>query len=324
MDPIVTIHSLSHRYGNIEALTGVSLEVPRGFFALLGPNGAGKTTLVSLLATLLPIQIGEAVVAGYSVQRQPSQVRQILGMVFQEPSLDERLTLLENLHFHALIYRVPAHTRGLRIKEALELVDLSEWANAPVRALSRGMKRRLEIARALLHSPRLLILDEPTVGLDVQGRRRIWQYLEGLRQEGVCLLLTTHQLEEAETADRVAIIDQGRVIVEGSPLELRQRYGRPSVLLGLEDNELEGTLLKHFGENARKEEGLLRISLDDPKAFLSMFIPQHGSALTSLQVVYPSLEDVFLLLTGRALREGAGDRREATLAFAKAGGEHTR
>ncbi|MBO1436572.1 ABC transporter ATP-binding protein [Meiothermus sp. CFH 77666] len=320
-EPLIQTRSLSFRYGETLALDGVNLEVPSGFFALLGPNGAGKSTLVGILATLLAPQAGEAFVMGHSVRQQPRQVRKRLGLVFQEPSLDERLTVHENLAFHALIYGMGLR-HGTRIREVLELVELSEWAQAPVRALSRGMKRRLEIGRAILHRPRLLVLDEPTTGLDVQSRRRIWDYLRALQAEGVSLLLTTHQLEEAQEADRVAILDRGRLLEEGSPDELRRRHGVARVVLELSHAELAERLAR---EQGGQREGLrLTLEIEEPQAFLAQFMPNYGGAVRHLEVRYPSLEAVFLKLTGRALRdEGAGDR-EALSAYAARGGEHTR
>ncbi|MCX7782366.1 MAG: ABC transporter ATP-binding protein [Meiothermus sp.] len=320
-EPLLYAQSLRYRYGETLALDRVSLEVPPGFFALLGPNGAGKSTLVGLLATLLAPQEGEAWVLGHSVRQHPRRVRQLLGLVFQEPSLDERLTVYENLSFHALIYGMGfGHAR--RIAQVLELVELAEWAQAPVRALSRGMKRRLELGRAILHRPRLLLLDEPTTGLDVQSRRRIWDYLRALQGEGVSLLLTTHQLEEAEQADQVAILDRGRLIEQGRPEELKRRHGAARILLSLADEALAERLLREQG--GYREGERIGFETAQPQEFLARFMPQHGGAVRHLEVRYPSLEDVFLRLTGRALRDEGPDGRQALLAFAQKGGEHTR
>lgn len=287
----------------------------------MGPNGAGKSTLVGILATLLAPQEGKAFVMGHSVRQQPRQVRKRLGLVFQEPSLDERLTVYENLAFHALIYGMGLG-HGVRIREVLELVELSEWAQTPVRALSRGMKRRLEIGRAILHRPRLLVLDEPTTGLDVQSRRRIWDYLRALKAEGVSLLLTTHQLEEAHEADRVAILDRGRLLEEGSPDELRRRHGVARVVLELSHAELAERLAREQG--GRREGLRLTLEIEEPQAFLAQFMPHYGGAVRHLEVRYPSLEDVFLKLTGRALRDERAGDHEALMAYAARGGEHTR
>ncbi len=297
---MIKLEGIEHRYGETIALAGVNLEIPPGFFALLGPNGAGKTTLVGLLCTLIPLQRGRILLSGYAVDRQPGRVRQLLGLVFQESTLDERLTVYENLHFHALLYRVPAREIATRIHQVLDLVELSDWANAPVRALSRGMKRRLEIGRAFLHRPKLLVLDEPTTGLDVQSRRRIWEYLHGLRQQGVSLLLTTHQLEEAEQADQVAILDRGRVLAQGSPTELKEQLGKPRVHLRLSDPGLIRQLLQEGGVLEGDE---VCLELPDPRTFLRTFLSQHSDQIEGIRVGLPSLEDIFLKLTGRTLRE---------------------
>lgn len=321
VESLIRTQGLCYQYGETQALYEINLEIPPGFFALLGPNGAGKTTLVGLLATLLPLQKGEAWVMGYSVQQQARRVRQQLGLVFQEPSLDERLTVFENLSFHALVYGMGLR-HAQRISEVLELVELTEWAQAPVRALSRGMKRRLEIGRALLHRPRLLVLDEPTTGLDVQSRRRIWDYLRGLRSQGVSLLLTTHQLEEAEQADQVAILDRGLLLEVGSPDELRWRHSRSQVVLGLSDRNLAERLISEHQGRWEGERVVLESS--NPQTFLTAFMPSYGSVVSHLEVRWPSLEEVFLKLTGRSLRDEEATNREALRAFAQRGGEHTR
>lgn len=322
---IIEVQGLHHAYGDIQALEGIALDVPRGaFFALLGPNGAGKSTLVSLLSTLLPLQRGEARVAGFDVRRQQSQVRRQLGLVFQEPSLDERLTVLENLDFHGRIYGMPGRLRAERAAHVLDVVELTEWENATARILSRGMKRRLEIARGVMHDPSLLMLDEPTTGLDVQSRRAVWSYLNALRRDtGVSLLLTTHQIEEAEGADLVAIVDHGTVLAFGTPDELRQRQGGSVVTLRGADAALRSRLEAAYPGAVEGQGDALRLRVPDAQALLSELAPVLPT-LQGLNVQTPSLEDVFLDLTGRALREDRPSLRDATLAFARGGGEHTR
>lgn len=208
----IRVDNVSKRYGRTLALDGVSLEVrDRELFALLGPNGAGKTTLMHILSTVLAPDGGTAEVAGHDVVREPLAARSRLGIVFQEPSLDDRLTVRENLNLHGLVFGVPWRLRRRRIKEVLELVELSDWADRPVRALSSGMKRRLEIARALIHDSEIMLLDEPTVGLDAQTRERIWAYLKRLQEErGLTVVVTTHYIEEVEGCDRVCIVDNGK------------------------------------------------------------------------------------------------------------------
>lgn len=300
--PVIEARDVRFAYGDVQALRGVTLAVPRGsFFALLGPNGAGKSTLVSLLSTLLPLQGGALSVAGLDVRRSAGAVRRALGLVFQEPSLDERLTVLENLEFHGQIYGMPGRARRARAQEVLGIVELLEWQNATARILSRGMKRRLEIARGVMHRPELLILDEPTTGLDVQSRRAVWAYLGALRaQTGLSLLLTTHQIEEAEGADLVAVVDRGEVLALGAPDELRAGLGMVVTLRGVPP-DLRGGLLRDgpFSEGAA---GSLVARVPDAGPVLAALGPQlHRLGGVSAQPA--SLEDVFLHLTGRALRD---------------------
>ncbi|BDP44192.1 multidrug ABC transporter ATP-binding protein (plasmid) [Deinococcus aetherius] len=324
-EPVIEVRGVRHAYGDIQALRGVDLHVPRGtFFALLGPNGAGKSTLVSLLSTLLPLQGGEARVAGFDVRRQSGRVRRTLGLVFQEPSLDERLTVLENLDFHGRIYGLPARERARRAEHVLGVVELNDWQNVTARILSRGMKRRLEIARGVMHDPALLMLDEPTTGLDVQSRRAVWTYLGELRREtGVSLLLTTHQIEEAEGADLVAIVDRGEVLAFGPPAELRERHGGTVVTLRGARPELRARLERRYPGNVEGSGDTLRLRVPDAGPLMASLAPELGD-LGGLSVQPPSLEDVFLDLTGRALREDRPSLEAATLAFARGGGEHTR
>jgi ABC-2 type transport system ATP-binding protein len=219
--PAIQAMNLGRRYGNVAAVEDVSFTVARGeFFAILGPNGAGKTTTVHMLTTLVSPSSGGATVMGHDVATAPAKVRRTLGMVFQEPALDDRLTARENLEIHAVLYGVPRRERTARVQRALEWATLVDVAQRRVRTFSGGMKRRLELARALMHEPGVLFLDEPTLGLDPQGRRHLWERLEALRREGMTVLMTTHYLHEAEACDRVAIIDAGRVVALGTPGEL--------------------------------------------------------------------------------------------------------
>lgn len=326
--PAIAVSGLRHSYGTVEALKGISLDVPRGaFFALLGPNGAGKTTLVHALCTLLRPSAGQITVAGFDVRRVPREVRRSLGLVFQEPSLDDRLTVFENLVFHARLYQVPRRQRRARAWMALDLVELRDWANATVATLSRGMKRRLEIGRAMLHEPTLMVLDEPTTGLDVQSRRRIWEYLERLQREyNVTLLLTTHQIGEAEGADKVAIIDAGELQALDTPTALRQRMGRKLVRLQAGDDTLKEDLVQRFGPRCWYQGGSLWIDADNPEALLHDLLASETARdrINGLELVDPSLEEVFIALTGRGLRDQGTDPREQLHGAARAGVEHTR
>ena len=231
--PIVEVEHLVKRYNGTVAVNDLSLAVEPGeLFGFLGPNGAGKTTTISILCTLLAPTSGAARVAGFDCVRQSREVRRQIGIIFQEPSLDERLTAWENLLFHAMIYHLPVRTRKARIDEALAMVDLADRRDTIVKRFSGGMKRRLEIARGLLHQPQVLFLDEPTIGLDPQTRRRMWEFIEQLRADTqITLFLTTHYMEEAEVCDRIAIIDHGRLVALGSPDQLKQEHGGPEASL---------------------------------------------------------------------------------------------
>ncbi|WP_242826092.1 ABC transporter ATP-binding protein [Desulfurispora thermophila] len=222
---------LTKEYPSLTAVDSISFTVRQGeIFGFLGPNGAGKSTTIKMLATLLKPTRGTALINGYDIVRQPNQVRQSIGMVFQDPSLDERLTARENLVFHAMLYNVPSREMNSRIASVLEMVDLADRQHHLVRTFSGGMKRRLEIARGLLHYPAVLFLDEPTVGLDPQTRHRIWQYIHGLQQQHrITIFMTTHYMEEAENCQRIAIIDHGRLVALDSPLKLKEQYSASSL-----------------------------------------------------------------------------------------------
>ncbi|HST40055.1 MAG TPA: ATP-binding cassette domain-containing protein, partial [Conexibacter sp.] len=223
----IEARGLVKRYGELEAVRGIDLEVRHGeIFGFLGPNGAGKSTTISILCTLLTPTAGTARVAGIDVVQDPARVRQRIGLVFQDPSLDDQLTGRENLEFHAFIYSVPSNVRKRRIDEMLALLQLTDRANSQVRTYSGGMKRRLEIARGMLHQPQILFLDEPTLGLDPQTRQSIWTHLNELRDtKGITIFMTTHYMDEAEFCDRIAIIDRGQIVALGTPDELKAMVG---------------------------------------------------------------------------------------------------
>ena len=266
--PALECGGLTRRYGDVVAVRDVSFVVrPGELFGLLGPNGAGKTTTLHMLTTMLRPTEGTARVAGCDVVREASRVRDLIGVVFQEPALDDRLTARENLELHAVLYRIRPRWIGPLVRQTLEWAELTDRADRPVRTFSGGMKRRLELGRALLHRPRVLFLDEPTAGLDPQGRRQLWDRVATLRRQGLTAFVTTHNMQEAEGCDRVAVIDRGRLLVVGSPADLR-------------------------GQVAGRADA--------------------------------TLEDVFLQLTGRALREEEATPRDRLLSFARQGGELTR
>lgn len=304
----IAVSNLSKRFGHLEAVKGVDFSVrPGELFGFLGPNGAGKTTTINMLCTLLKPSSGQAWVAGHDVIRERDAVRRSIGIVFQDPALDERLTALENLRFHALIYDVPLALIPSRIDRALELVELSERRHDLVKTYSGGMKRRLEIARSMLHIPRVLFLDEPTIGLDPQTRARIWEFLHGLQRDGTTLFLTTHYLDEAETCDRVAIIDHGEVVALDTPSNLKARIGGDTVVLETEDNARAIEELKEaFGIEASPDEPCFQFSVERGQTFLPQLFRRLTVPVKQVSVRGPSLDDVFLKLTGRAIRaEGA-------------------
>jgi ABC-2 type transport system ATP-binding protein len=323
--PAVEIDAVSKRFGRTLALDGVSFDVrPGELFALLGPNGAGKTTLGHILCTILRPDSGTARINGIDVVKEPLKARQSLGVVFQEPTLDDRLTLHENLNFHGLIYGVPAAQRRARIKDMLALVELTDWRERLARTLSAGMKRRLEIARAFVHDARILFLDEPTVGLDAQARERLWGYIRTLRSEReLTVIVTTHYIEEVEGADRVCIIDRGRILANDAPAALKLAHGQALLRIAASDDATATDIMATYAERATRKDADIVLK-SDGDAFAASFLARYGSRIRRFVVEEPSLESVFLSLTGRELRDQAASARELTHAFGRRGGEHTR
>ncbi len=320
----IAAKQLVKRYGEIEAVRGIDLAVmPGEIFGFLGPNGAGKSTTISMLCTLLRPTAGLAAVAGFDVVREPGAVRAHIGLVFQDPSLDEQLTARENLDFHAFLYDVPRAIRTQRIHEVLEMVELADRANSKVSTFSGGMKRRLEIARGILHSPEVLFLDEPTRGLDPQTRRHIWDYLRELRRrEGITIFMTTHYMDEAEFCDRIAIIDMGRIVALGTPDELKARVGGDVITIATTDNAASAAELgSMFGLTPAVDNGTLRIEVSDGAAMIPRLVRDLSAQVTAVTLRRPSLDDVFLKLTGRAIRdEQAGALDQLRMMGARWGG----
>ncbi|HUH77478.1 MAG TPA: ABC transporter ATP-binding protein [Devosia sp.] len=323
--PPIRVDAVSKRYGRTLALDKVSFEVrDKEMFALLGPNGAGKTTLLHILSTILRPDSGVALVGGFDVAQQPFAARQRLGIVFQEPSLDDRLTVRENLELHGLVFGVPRRLRRQRIEEMLALVELTDWASKPVKTLSSGMKRRLEIARALVHDSEILLLDEPTVGLDAQTRERIWSYVRRLRAErDITVVVTTHYIKEVEGCDRVCIIDGGKVLALDTPEALKQAHGQVLARLTPATEPDREAIAARFADRLTGTQGE-ELTLVSDEAFVASLLAEFGTRITTLNIEAPSLETVFLSLTGRELRDRAAGAREQTLAFGQRGGEHTR
>lgn len=317
----VVVDDVSASYGPKAVLDQVSLTIPTGSsFALLGPNGAGKTTLVNILCTLRRPDKGRAFVAGADVVRQPSKARRSLGVVFQDSSLDDRLSAAENLEFHGLVYGLPPKVRRARSAAVLELVELQDWRDEIVRSFSGGMRRRLEIARALLHEPEILFLDEPTVGLDAQTRQRIWHYLDGLRRDrGLTLLTTTHYIEEVENADSVCIIDQGKIIAQGSPAALKTEYGARWLQVTPRDDAARQAILARFPSANTLGTSMLALPADNG-AETDAFLSEFRDRLDEVRFQSPTLESVFLSLTGRELRDRMDGQRDADRAAGRRGG----
>jgi ABC-2 type transport system ATP-binding protein len=326
-DPIIQVHGLAKRYGAIEAVRGIDLEVRRGeIFGFLGPNGAGKSTTISILCTLLKASEGTAIVAGHDVARDPHAVRQSIGLIFQEPSLDDQLTARENLQFHALVYGVPRAERRRRIEESLRTVELLERAQSPVRTFSGGMRRRLEIARGILHTPEVLFLDEPTQGLDPQTRANIWEHLRRLRRDrDLTMFMTTHYMDEAEWCDRIAIIDHGRIVALGTPEELKARVGGDVVTLSTDDDARAAVEIAERLSVIPTVDGAgLHLEVADGAGFVPRLIGALGVPVRSVTVRRPSLDDVFLKLTGRAIRDAQADAADGMRRMAQVWGGRRR
>jgi len=305
-DYIIKVENLVKKFGQLVAVDDVSFSVAPGeIFGFLGPNGAGKTTTINILCTLTRPTSGKAIIDGFDVVHQQSQVRQRIGLVFQDPSLDERLTGLQNLRFHGLVYNMPAAVREPRIEQLLGMVELWDRRNNEVRTYSGGMKRRLELARGLLHRPKVLFLDEPTLGLDPQTRNRLWEYILELRQhEGTTIFLTTHYMDEAEEADRIAIIDHGKLIAMDTPHGLKQMVGKDIISLKTTDDDKAAAEIKlRYKREARRDSDGLSFEVSNGEEFLPGFIKEFGTKILSVSLRHPSLDDVFLKLTGREVRE---------------------
>jgi len=319
----IVAEKLTKVFNGFKAVDEVSFEVKESeIFGFLGPNGAGKTTTINMLITLMKPTSGHALVAGYDVVKEPEKVRGKIGVVFQDQSIDRELTGWENLWLHGLVYGVPRSTLRQRIRQLLKLVELEGFANTPVKKYSGGMIRRLEIARALIHRPEILFLDEPTLGLDPQSRAKIWDYILDLRKEhGMTIFLTTHYIEEAERlCDRVAIIDHGKIIALGSPEELKQSIGGELIYLKVSENP---SLYSAFLEKLSDIQGVLSVkTLGNRQLSLrvksaSTTIPAifdlaqaAGVKISEIKYTKPSLNDVFLQLTGRALRDEEASWRD--------------
>jgi ABC-2 type transport system ATP-binding protein len=311
----IEVIELTKRFGEFTAVDGISFDVPRGEISgFLGPNGAGKTTTISMLCTLLKPTSGRASIGGHDVARQPSAVRREIGIVFQDTTLDDRLTARENLVFHGEVYGMTRADIQTRAADVLERVGLTDRAGDRVLTFSGGMKRRLEIARGLMHSPTALFLDEPTVGLDPQSRRGLWSYAQSLREsEGVTIFLTTHYMDEAEACDRIAIIDNGKIIALDTPSGLKGRLGGDVITVSAADNEKLGAEIKRvFDIDARSEAEGLEFRVERGDQFVPTLFARLETPIETVQVRRPTLDDVFVEMTGHQIRDsGAGEAEQA-------------
>ncbi len=302
----VSVKGLVKRYDQVEAVRGIEFEVQSGeIFGFLGPNGAGKSTTINMLCTLVRPSGGSALVAGHDVVSERGDVRRNIGLVFQDTTLDGYLTAEQNLRLHAELYGVPRELVVERMRQVTEMVGLWDRRGSLVNTFSGGMKRRLEIARGLLHSPRVLFLDEPTVGLDPQTRSSIWRYIRDLKaREDITIFLTTHYMDEAEYCDRIAIMDQGRIIVLDTPEALKAEVGKDRVQIHTDDDQAAiAALRERFEIEATVAEGAVTFGVPDGEQFVPRLFAELGLPIRSVSVARPSLDDVFMSHTGTTIRD---------------------
>jgi ABC-2 type transport system ATP-binding protein len=320
--PAIKVARLTKNYGEIEAVRGIDFEVPVGeTFGFLGPNGAGKSTTIKVLCTLARPTSGSAQVAGHEVTAERDAVRRNIGLVFQDTTLDNYLTGAQNLRFHAALYGVPAAAVEPRMRQVLEMVGLWERRDSVVMTYSGGMKRRLEIARGLLHAPHVLFLDEPTVGLDPQTRASIWEYINELKsREDITIFLTTHYMDEAEHCDRIAIIDHGKIVAIDTPEALKASVGKDRVQIHTGDDEAAiSELGREFGIEAAVHEGAVTFSVPSGEQFVPRLFAGLSVPIKSVSVSRPTLDDVFMSYTGTTIRDaeasGTDQMRQMAAAF---------
>ena len=318
--PAVSVNGLAKRYGDVEAVKGVDFEVSRGeTFGFLGPNGAGKSTTINMLCTLVRPTGGSATVGGHDIVSERDAVRRNIGLVFQDSTLDGYLTAEQNLRLHAELYGMPRESVNPRMRQVLEMVGLWERRSSLVNTFSGGMKRRLEIARGLLHSPRVLFLDEPTVGLDPQTRNSIWSYISELEQdEDITIFLTTHYMDEAEYCDRIAIIDEGEIVVLDTPEALKASVGKDRVQIHTEDDARAIEALREcFGVDAKIAEGAVTFGVSEGERFVPRLFAELGLPIRAVSVARPSLDDVFMSYTGTTIRDAEATGSDMSRNMAK-------
>jgi ABC-2 type transport system ATP-binding protein len=306
MTTAISVDNLSKSFDDIEAVRGVSFEVATGeVFGFLGPNGAGKTTTINMLCTLTRPSGGNASVAGFDVVAERDDVRRHIGLVFQDPTLDGYLSAEQNLRLHAELYGVERQLVAPRMRQVLEMVGLWERRKAQVLTFSGGMRRRLEIARGLMHSPRVLFLDEPTIGLDPQTRNSIWGYIRQLQEsEAITIFMTTHYMDEAEFCGRIAIMDHGEIVALDSPKALKELVGSDRIRIETEDDETAiATLRERFALQAQISEGAVTFAVPDGEEFVPRLFAELGVPIRSISLSRPTLDDVFMSYTGSTIRD---------------------
>lgn len=304
MSNIIEVSHFTKSYGDFTAVNDISFEVEEStIFAFLGPNGAGKSTTINTLCTIFEKSSGELKIAGYDVSTQKAEVRSSIGVVFQEATLDAKMTIEENLKMHCVFYHVPKHEVEERIHFVLNLVDLLAERRKLVGALSGGMKRRVEIARGLIHYPKVLFLDEPTTGLDPHTRAHIWEYIVKLQKErNITIFLTTHYMEEAEICDKIAIIDGGKIVAHDTPYVLKKKYTKDRAYITTKQPEALEQLLQQYNLNYERKDGYTRVEAEDISHLLQV-LSLHKDAITDIEIRKGTFNDVFLEITGRKIRE---------------------
>jgi len=306
---IIQVKNFTKRYGNFTAVNDISFEVERGsIFAFLGPNGAGKSTTINTLCTIFDKSDGELIIDGKDVSREKNAVREAIGVVFQDSTLDAKMTVEENLMMHCVFYKVPKNEIEERMQFVLHLVELTDWRKKMVGALSGGMKRRVEIARGLIHYPKVLFLDEPTTGLDPQTRLHIWEYVVKLQKEkNITIFLTTHYMDEAEVCDQVAIMDHGQIIAHDTPFNLKKQYTKDRAYITTTNDEHLEQMLKQEAMHYERREKFYRVDVDDNAKLLVVLSACKGDII-DLEVRKGTLNDVFLEITGREIRDEGGQK----------------
>ena len=310
---MIEVLNLKKQFKDFEAVKGVSFSVKPGeIFGFLGPNGAGKSTTINMLSTVIRPSAGEAKINGFDIVRDQTRVRGNIGIIFQDTTLDEKLTANENLLLHCKFYKVPKSIREERIQEVMEIVDLSDKRQQIVQTYSGGMKRRLEIARGLLHHPKVLFLDEPTAGLDPQTRDHIWTYILKLKEKaGITMFLTTHYMDEAEICDRIAVIDHGELIALDTPGHLKNELGGDIMEVVTTDNlKAREMIRQRYDADVQEKDNILVFHVEKGNEFLVRFIKEFEVPITSVNLRRPTLNDVFLNLTGREIREEVVSERD--------------